>query len=378
MKAFLMFKDKDFDMQQKLPHNEQALIQDLELDTLFNAMALGDNFLFEVAKKAVLCSLDYLGTIRYRQNIIKDCLKNPSIIRDIYALAVETIENRKKSYWGVFNHYSSPGLILYSSLQLLQMLMVMLKRLQSIANEHADKFESEGFTAFFAMLKKELSDEYFAIVQNHLKQLKFRDGILISAELGKGNEGTNYILRKPNDKKQRWMKRIFAPKPPVYAFYIADRDEAGARALTELNDRGIDIVANTLAQSTDHVLSFFKMLQTELAFYIGCLNLYKQLSQISAPMSFPTAVAVSERCHSFQGLYDACLALTMKQKLVGNDMNADNKILMIITGANQGGKSTFLRSIGLSQLMMQCGMFVPAEFFCANICAGLGTFSRAF
>ena len=34
-------------------------------------------------------------------------------------------------------------------------------------------------------------------------------------------------------------------------------------------------------------------------------------------------------------------------------MNADSKDLVIITGANQGGKSTFLRSIGVSQLMMR-------------------------
>jgi DNA mismatch repair ATPase MutS len=58
---------------------------------------------------------------------------------------------------------------------------------------------------------------------------------------------------------------------------------------------------------------------------------------------------------------------------VGNDLDADNKSLVIITGANQGGKSTFLRSIGLAQLMMQCGMFVPAEQFCANLCDGLFT-----
>jgi DNA mismatch repair ATPase MutS len=63
----------------------------------------------------------------------------------------------------------------------------------------------------------------------------------------------------------------------------------------------------------------------------------------------------------------------MKQKVVGNDVNADDKSLVIITGANQGGKSTFLRSIGLAQLMMQCGMFVPAESLCANICGRLFT-----
>lgn len=52
----------------------------------------------------------------------------------------------------------------------------------------------------------------------------------------------------------------------------------------------------------------------------------------------------------------------MKQKIVGNDVNADNKDLVIITGANQGGKLTFLRSIGLSQLMMQCGMMENVIF----------------
>ena len=213
MKAFLMYKDQDFDLQRKLPSNEQALTQDLELNTLFNAMALGDEFLFEVAKKAVLSGLNDLDTILYRQNILKDCLKNSSIVRDIYDIAVESIESEKKHYWGIFSRY--PSSILHSSIEVLQMFVGMLKKLKNIADEHADKFESEGFTAFFAMLKKELGDEYFASVQNHLRELKFRDGVLISAELGKGNKGTNYVLRKSQDKKQSWMERIFAKKPPV-------------------------------------------------------------------------------------------------------------------------------------------------------------------
>ena len=255
----------------------------------------------------------------------------------------------------------------------MQMFVGLLKKLKKIAEEHADKFESEGFTAFFAMIKKEFDDEYFASVQDHLRELKFRDGVLISAELGKGNEGAKYVLRKIKEKKQSWMKRIFAKKPQVYTFSIHPRDEGGARALSELKDRGINLVANALAQSADHIDSFLKMLRFELAFYIGCLNLYEQLAQMGEPVSFPLPMAPNKRMHSFHGLYDVCLALTMKQKIVGNDVNADNKDLVIITGANQGGKSTFLRSIGLAQLMMQCGMFTPAEFFCSNICDGLFT-----
>lgn len=392
MKAFLMYRDRDFylptkdlefntlinaiahdfDLRQKLPSNENALTQDLELNTLFNAMALGDKFLFEVARKAVFSSLNNdLDTIRYRQHILKDCLKNSGVVREMYDIAVESVENERKSYFSIFSRYTAS--VLYSAIEVLQMFVGMLKKLRHIAEEHADKFESEGFARFFAMLKKELDDDYFATVQKHLRELKFRDGVLISAELGKGNKGTHYVLRKAPDKKQSWMTRIFAQKLPGYTFQLHPRDENGARALAELKARGITLVANALAQSVEHILSFFNMLQTELAFYIGCLNLHEQLARMGEPLSFPLPVASGERRHSFTGLYDVCLALSMKQKIVGNDGNADDKNLAIITGANQGGKSTFLRSIGVSQLMMQCGMFAPAESFSANVCDSLFT-----
>lgn len=371
MKVFLMYKDHDVDLQQKLPMNEQTLTQDLELNTLFNTMALGDKFLFEVAKKTVLSSLNELETIQYRQQILKDCLKNPDIVKEIFNIAVQSIENEKKNYFGIFSHY--PGAILNRSIEVLQMFVSMLKKLKNISNQHATKFESEGFTAFYKMLDKELVEEYFATVQEHLKELNFRDGVFISAELGKGNKGNNYILCKPQNKKSSWMERIFTKGPPVYSFSIGERDESGARALSELRDRGINLVANALAQSNDHILSFFKTLRTELAFYMGCLNLSERLAQKGEPMCFPLPMAPEKRRHSFKGLYDVCLSLNVEQRVVGNSINLDNKDLVMITGANQGGKSTFLRSVGLAQLMMQCGMFVPAESFCANIYDNLFT-----
>ena len=372
MKAFLLFKDQDFDLQQKLPANEHTLTQDLELNTLFNAMALGDKFLLEVARIAVLSSLNDLDAILYRQDILKDCLKNPDIVRELYAIPVEAMETKRKNYWS-WGVSSYPSSILHSSVEILQMFVDRLRKIRIIADEYAGKFESEGFTALFAMLKKELSDEYLTSIESHLKELKFRRGVLISAELGKGNEGIDYVLRKTQNKKQSLMARIFAPKSPIYTFRIDPRDEGGGRALQELENRGINLVANAVAQSADHINSFFNMLRIELAFYIGCLNLYEQLAQMGEPVSFPVPGAASERRHSCEELYDICLALTMRRKIVGNAANADKKDLMIITGANQGGKSTFLRSIGLAQLMMQCGMFVPARSFCANICNGLFT-----
>ena len=366
MKAHLMYRDRDFDAQQALPSNEAALTQDLELDTLFKAMAQGDEFLHQVARQVLLSGLNEdLETILFRQQVLKDCLGHYAAVKGLYDIAVAAIEGQKKHWWGTSGR--SPGLILHSSVDLVQMFMGLLKRLKLIADEHSEKFESAGFSAFFRMLKAELADDYFASIQDHLKELKFREGVLVSAELGKGNEGSNYVLRKSLVKKTGWIRRIFAREPPSYTFHLHPRDEAGAQALSILRDLGINLVANALAQSAEHILSFFTMLRTELAFYVACVNLHGRLVGQGTLVCFPVPAPGGTRRHTCRGLYDVCLALSLGHEVVGNDLDADEKNLVIVTGANQGGKSTFLRGIGLAQLMMQCGMFVAAEAFSADI-----------
>jgi DNA mismatch repair ATPase MutS len=115
------------------------------------------------------------------------------------------------------------------------------------------------------------------------------------------------------------------------------------------------------------------MLRTELAFYVGCLNLQEQLAKKHQPLSFPEPAARHERKLTFSGLYDVCLTFKATHPVIANDLKADGRDFVIITGANTGGKTTFLRSVGLAQLMMQCGMFVGAESFSANMCSRIFT-----
>ena len=373
MKAHLLFKDKDFFLDATLKSHAETLTQDLELTTIFNAMALGDKFVFEVSRKVILTGITDMNAILYRQEILRDCLKNPAVLVELYALAVQTLEDSRKYYFGSFVR---AGTILFTALDLLELYVEMLRKLRTIAETNASSFDSEGFRALFSMLSAELSDDYFGVIERHLEALKFRHGVLVNAGLGQGNKGANYVLRKLEKKTKGLFQRIFGKRPPEYSFQIAERDQAGGQALSELRERGINLVANALAQSTEHIRDFFTMLKTEVAFYVGCLNLYNQLLGMGAGTCFPVPSSATERVFSFQKLYDVCLALTMKQSIVANDVSADCRNLIVITGANEGGKSTFLRSVGLAQLMMQSGMFVPAESLSANISQGIFTHYR--
>jgi DNA mismatch repair ATPase MutS len=392
VKVHLMQRDRDFDLYQpeswnrfgrrrevdretllrSLLWNAPALLQDLELDTLLRAMAGGDEFVFAVAQQALFWGFkNDLDTILYRQAVLKDCIANPTVVRGLYDSMTAVGEETRRHWWGLSSEY--PGSMLYSAVDMMEMFIGVLRQLRKVAEEQEANFRSDGFTSMFSMLRKELSEEYLAQIKDHLRELKFRKGALVSAQLGDVNEGTNYMLRKPHGKEPNWLDRILGKGPPGYTFRLDPRDEAGGKILTNMRNRGIVRVARALSQSADHVLSFFKMLRTELAFYIGALNLHAYLVSSGMPVVFPTPRLAGERKQEFRSMYDVCLVLTMNRPAVANTINTNRKNLVIITGANQGGKSTFLRSVGVAQLMMQCGLFVGAEAFESEVCPALFT-----
>ena len=378
MKAFLMHRGLDFNLDGAPPENESDLCRDLALDTLFQAMGGKDQLICDVAKKAILgATSNDIETIEYRQAALKDCLSNPDVVRQLYGLTAEAFLRLKK-VWPRFREY--PSGLLDDSVSRMQVFIDVLKQIRALVDRRASDFRSQAFSDLFATLARELDDAYFALIDRQLKRLKFREGVLMSASLGKGLKGETYILRRPlepGDWLTRFMravgKAVYRRPPDAYTLYLAPRDEQGARAVSELRDRGLGLAADALAKSAEHVQSFFVMLQRELAFYVGCLNLHERLLELKAPFTFPEATRLGAPRFSSRDLYDICLALNMNGRPVGNDVAADGKRLIIVTGANQGGKTTFLRSLGLAQLMSQCGMFAPAARLELNVAEGLFT-----
>ncbi len=369
MKAHLLYRNQDFDLTAGFPANRDDLSADLELPTLIDAMAGGDKFLRDTCERILLSSLRDTEAIRYRQAILADCLAEPGTIRELYRIAVATLQDRRRA-WG-FLSSQNPSSVLSAAVGQLEILIAGLRQLRLVADEHGGKCRSDGLATFFRDLQRDLDDAYFERLGRHLRQLRFPGGELMSAQLGRDNSGINYILRSGRTRR-RLAERVGIAPRTVYSFTIPPRDDAGALAITDMTNRGVNLVANAAAQAADHISSYFTMLCTELGFYVGCLNLHDRLAASGQPLNFPDPLSLSPGDLSCRDLRDPCLALRTSH-VVGNDIDADGATLIVITGANSGGKSTFLRSLGLAQLMMQAGMFVTATAFRGAVCHGIFT-----
>jgi MutS domain V len=370
MKAFLMYSSRDFDPKPPPPYGADDIIRDLHLTALFDAMGQGDDFVTDIARKTMMSSLTTVDEIRYRQDVLEDCVAHQSVVRELYASAVDAINRERRGFLGDLQR---PEMVLRHAVAVLEMFVGMFRRLRAIAEEHVGEWHSAGFTAFFAMIVRELDEAYLSGLEEQLEGLRFRNGLLISGRLGRDGRGTDYVLRRP-EHRTGWRRWLTSADPKANTFRILETDQRGVQGRDELRDRGLNLAATALRQSNDHILAFFTMLRCELAFYVGCLNVHDRLRSENLPICRPQPMPVGHSGLDCSVLYDICLALRgREERVVGNDISGRDTDLIVITGANEGGKSTLLRAIGLAYLMMQCGMFVAAEALSAGVRTALFT-----
>lgn len=398
MKVFLMHPDRDFDIAPTLrdatldamlsgnpfaldnavnpashPSREptqppsvlELLAEDLDLESLFAAMADGDSFLLETSRRALLSGLTDPDAIAYRQEIASDAIAHAGVVRRLYDLSLSAIEHERNP-GTIFRPTKDPESLLTWSVKVLELELEVLGELHALADDAADTFRSAGFRRFFAMVSTELDDDYLALLREHLDKLRFDGGLLASARLGRGDKGSHWIMHETP--ASNWRERFgFGSRTPTHSFDVSPGDAPGQRALASLRSRALTDVADAAAQAVAHIKDFFTMLRLELAFHVGCINLHDQLTTSGQPTCWPEATGETRRDLVARDLRDAGLALRLDAPLVGNDLDADGAALVVITGANQGGKTTLLRATGTAQVMMRAGMFVCAQSFRASV-----------
>jgi hypothetical protein len=367
MRPGLLFPEQDLDLD-ALPAPDAALVADLGLERLYGAMSAGDWYLDTIVRRIVPSPLRSVEEIRHRQASVADAIANPDVIRELYAVAVDAIEAERK-VWGVTMR--NPELVLDRSAEVIGLFLEAFRSLRRIQAECAAGFTSPGFVQFFEQIASELDDAWLAEADEHVRRLRMRT-LHVSARLGTGNRGTGYVLHQRPNPLRGWIGRLgLEERRSTVEVLLSDVN--GMSQVAEIRAQAIAATAGAVHETDRWLLAFLVGLRAELGFLLACVNLREALLAAGSPVCMPDPVPAGASAFAASGLYEPGLRLAITGPVVGSDVAADGARLVVVTGANGGGKSTFLRAVGLAHLMLGAGMFVAAERLTASVRPGIQT-----
>ncbi len=374
--ARLMFADSGFDYKKSLSKSQDAVYGDLHLKSIINAMAQGDDLIKKVAQAALLDSLRSTDTVLYRQEILCDAISHPNLFQTIYELTSDALWKVRREIftYGLASDHDERNL--RRGRDLLEFYLPYLERLNFLALQFRPKVQSRGLKTLLDACITEVDKEFLVEARELLQDLKFDRGIHVSACLGAGNMGVDYIPHDAPPSRRGLGDYWQHYRSQHYLVRLAERDEAGAQVIGQMRDRAVGELASVVGESGDRVEGFFRSLRSETAFYLGCVNLYNRMKGLEVKTCLPVVQPMEAMAWHFDSLRDARLVLDETKDVVGNHLSGEQRKLILITGANEGGKSTYLRSLGQAQLMAQCGMFVLANQAELSITNGVFTHYR--
>ncbi|MBR3507240.1 MAG: hypothetical protein IKO03_00425 [Lachnospiraceae bacterium] len=399
MNSFLLYDQTDKLMDPPY-YDAKSIIQDLGLKALFLSAAkeviyeesgqvkkIGkeDLYIQDCMRKVMMIPLRTEEAIKYRQDILRDFLENEDLIRSLYEISSKVLEEWNKLGRGVMEKMSNsnPAAKLISDIRVISLLTTHLHMIRDMLEERKEKLHSHGLRSLLKRLKEEYSEEREAYVQKILTDIDFyvgdreteefgglvvRPRIVLECGLEEGLKFSSLRLQevasqnkkfyKPGgtiDKLQE-LKNSRIPDSFSTVKEIAIRDQT-----TQLEFQVVSYLIGSVASIVSDFGPFFDNLHLQSAFYLGAVNLKHQMKRFSLEYCFPK-VCDKDRL-TFRELKEFVMCLEQRVDAVGNTCDMKHKMLLIVTGANQGGKSTFLRSIGIAQVMMQSGLMVTAERF---------------
>ncbi|MBL8720362.1 MAG: DNA mismatch repair protein [Myxococcales bacterium] len=207
-----------------------------------------------------------------------------------------------------------------------------LARIPAFASE---VMASDGYRALLELLDY---DDHLATVDVRVRVGS--DGRVRGLALAKVEENTrSRFARTPLG---RWVARLVL----LFRGFRFDAEELIARAVEQVFE-GLEQTVLALMQ-----------LSYDLAFYLAALSFRANAQKAGLDVCLPSIV--DEGGTRIEGLWNPLL-LAHEKHIVPSDVAMDPPFLTLLTGPNSGGKTRLLQSIGLCQLLGQCGFFVPAR-----------------
>jgi len=168
------------------------------------------------------------------------------------------------------------------------------------------------------------------------------------------------------EEKSGKNKEIYIEKTFTQESLISNKDDAYLKSNIEYQ---INLTARRLSAVYETIIDLFSDLSGELVFYKYALKMAGYMRQIGAPYCLAeiTDKPENQSCSvEFEDLCDITLSAHYKStesqvEVIRNDYNLREKDnVNIVIGANQSGKTTFLRAFGSSLAFARAGLPVPA------------------
>ncbi len=403
MKVCLLYPEKDWN-DIKVYSDDRNIITDLGLQTLFNESAKEivwekegevkkllppDAYIQRTMRSVTMVPLLTEREIIYRQEILADAVKAEAFMRALYAFSVEVLKQ-----WGLLGRRTttksrgnsdSKGRLV-SDIEILRHLVRSLSKLKKMMETEMKNLKSEGFRELYRRLCEEFSDEKEAALTKTLDSVSFyapagedvaeemvgRPRMVLGCDLTEGLKCGNIIL----EELETQMKKYRNPKSMVKKVqgYIdsftpdsitIQKSMQITEQASELEYEVVRHVINACKPFEDFVGAYFDQLKFQTAFYLGAINLGQQMKRFNIRYCYPKVV--SKENLRFTDLKEFVMCMEQRVEPIGNTCDINDRMLVIVTGANQGGKSTFLRSVAIAQILMQCGLFVPASRYESGI-----------
>ena len=126
-------------------------------------------------------------------------------------------------------------------------------------------------------------------------------------------------------------------------------------------------IADRLSQYVSFHGRLFTDLRPALIFYLGAVQFIRRFQNLGLPMCRPQIAPAEERRCEVKDSYNVHLALKRSgteggagSAIVRNDILLGSAgHILILTGPNHGGKTTYLQGVGVVHLLAQAGCYVP-------------------
>ncbi len=333
-------------------------VEDLQLERMAEAMSYSEYYRMSAGE---LCSLFTADpeTLRWRQAVIRDILTLPGL-EEALARLMDSLDGWEGRTGG--RRGGQDAFAVGFSLEDFSWLEGYLKKIDSAWTAlSAIPAESEGLRILLGLLDglrnspryRDMAGDFRALCSGYAAPARMRIGYNLDREM------------KPSRLKLLYMEGPGEEN--------AGKNKAAQKRQMMLTQRAIETKAMLLQrlsmQASQDINGFviretasLRGLRRELTFCLSGAKLARSWKNAGLDYCFPEILPRERKAFTAKGLFDPLLLLSGKKQVVCNDAAlAEGGELVFLTGANQGGKTVFLLSLGLCQWLAQLGCPVPAS-----------------